>query len=162
MRKFFALLAFFAVGVVLDDAYPAERNTAIPGYAELVQGQERDYGRTCLALAAYSEARGEGDAGMLAVMRVVLNRARDERGRWPATICDVTAQPGQFQGVDGWPFPRVPRESSLWARALSLTDDALAGRGLPAGCAHAMFFHRIDANLQPLASGCRIGNHIFY
>jgi N-acetylmuramoyl-L-alanine amidase len=146
IKKILALLAFFASCIVWDN-----------GSAE-----ELDYGRTCLALAAYSEARSDGDAGMLAVMRVVLNRATDHMGRFPVTICDVVEQPGQFAGVFGWPMPRLPHEKAVYERALALTDDALAGTGLPAGCSHALYFHKTDATTSPLAGGCMIGKHIFY
>ena len=51
---------------------------------------------TCLALAAYMEARQHyrtPDA-MAAVVEVVLNRVDDPR--WPDTPCGVIAEPGQF------------------------------------------------------------------
>jgi hypothetical protein len=53
--------------------------------------------RRCLAMIAYAEAAGEGDAGMAAVIRVVRNRIADEP--FPDAACAVVAQKGQFQPV---------------------------------------------------------------
>ena len=53
--------------------------------------------RRCLAMIAYAEAAGEGEAGMAAVMQVVRNRMADSA--FPADACAVAAQEGQFQPV---------------------------------------------------------------
>ena len=42
---------------------------------------------TCLAMALYYEARGEGPDGMLAVAEVVINRV--QHPDFPGTVCDV-------------------------------------------------------------------------
>jgi hypothetical protein len=75
-------------------------------------------GQRCLAMIAYAEAAGEGDAGMAAVIRVVRNRIAD--GRFPDAACAVVAQKGQFQPVSMSP-----------ALAAALADPALdAARAL--------------------------------
>ena len=49
---------------------------------------------SCLAETIYHEARGESQAGKIAVANVVLNRV--EHSRWPNAICRVVYQRGQF------------------------------------------------------------------
>lgn len=44
----------------------------------------------CLVLNTYHEARGESEAGQIAVMQVVLNRVQSDK--FPTTICDVVTQ----------------------------------------------------------------------
>jgi hypothetical protein len=74
--------------------------------------------RRCLAMIAYAEAAGEGDAGMAAVIQVVRNRVGD--GRFAGSACAVVAQEGQFQPVSMSP-----------ALAAALADPALdAARAL--------------------------------
>jgi len=54
--------------------------------------------RSCLAVAAYAEARDQGTAGMLAVMWVILNRV--ERGMHGAERpCEVVAQPAVIEAM---------------------------------------------------------------
>ncbi|HEX2527353.1 MAG TPA: cell wall hydrolase [Geminicoccus sp.] len=98
--------------------------------------------RRCLALIAYAEATGEGEAGMAAVIRVVQNRMADPR--FPKKACAVVAQDGQFQ-----PIAMSPRLAAALddeardladalrvdtARERSLLDQAgeLAGQALDA------------------------------
>ena len=54
---------------------------------------------TCLAYAIYFEARGEGRLGQIAIAAVVLNRLAS--ARYPATICAVILDEGQFPWVKG-------------------------------------------------------------
>ena len=50
-----------------------------------------------LARTIYGEARGEAsDKAREAVAHVILNRMRDESGRWPKTIAEVVRQKNQF------------------------------------------------------------------
>lgn len=51
----------------------------------------------CLSKAMYSEARGESIKGIEAVGSVIVNRK--ESGHFPASICRVVYQPGQFSGI---------------------------------------------------------------
>ena len=49
-----------------------------------------------VAQTVYGEARGEPYEGQLAVAWVIINRAKDERRRWPRTVAGVAKQPYQF------------------------------------------------------------------
>ena len=50
----------------------------------------------CVALAIYFEARGEPDAGQIAVAHVVRNRIEDPR--YPDNACDVVKQGYYWNG----------------------------------------------------------------
>lgn len=108
----------------------------------------------CLSVVGYTEARGEGAAGMAAVMDVVRNRVADPR--WPKSICGVTNQPGQFVGIQYW---RGPIDSVSWKSAMTVADIALSGAELvPPQCRGAVFF---TASKSENKIACRIGNHVF-
>lgn len=123
-------------------------------------GDRFDYGRACLALAGYAEARGEGDAGMATVMAVVLERTTDPR--WPDTVCDVVEQPGQFEALARWQPPRHPErdEPEAWTRAQRLAEQLLADDRtlVPAACAGATSFQRGPA-ASGLVPACIVGRH---
>lgn len=53
-----------------------------------------------LARTIWSEARGDGTAGMTAVANVVMNRVKDG-GWWGSTVCSVCLCPEQFSCWDG-------------------------------------------------------------
>jgi len=114
--------------------------------------------QTCLAITAYTEARGEGVAGMAGVMYVAIERAHDPRHRWPQSVCAVTTQPAQFSGVARWDPRHVDKTS--WYSAYELAAVALNGAPLvPAQCRGAVFF---DAHSKRNGALCSIGNHTFY
>lgn len=123
---------------------------------------EPDYGRTCLALVGFSEARSEGDAGMAAVMQVVLNRSTDPKHRWPEMICDVAMQSGQFQALDNWPTPRHPEliDPAAWERAQALANDVIEHTApVPKECATATSFNQ---SIFAIGSVCKINKHAFF
>lgn len=53
----------------------------------------------CLAMAIYHEARGETNAGQIAVGWVVINRTLSEK--FPSSICKVVYQQNQFTWTRG-------------------------------------------------------------
>lgn len=126
--------------------------------------QEKDHGVLCLALVAFSEARNQGDDGMAEVMRVVLNRASDSQNRWPKALCDVVNEPGQFAGVENWPYPRHPEriDAAMWARALELAALLIEGKA-PRNpvCYGATHFDQ-GGNKEGLVKICQVKDHAFY
>ena len=56
--------------------------------------------RECLAENVYFEARGQGQAGWVAVAQVTLNRVQDKR--FPNTICEVVKQGLTYE--NGYPI----------------------------------------------------------
>lgn len=114
----------------------------------------------CLAASIYFESKGEPLEGQLAVAEVVKNRARS--GRYPATICQVVLQKGQFHFVRGGGFPPIAKASRAWREAVAIAqielNDAWDSRA-----SKAMFFHA--TRVSPGWNKTRVavlGNHVFY
>jgi spore germination cell wall hydrolase CwlJ-like protein len=114
----------------------------------------------CLAGAIYFESKGEPLSGQLAVAEVILNRAKS--GRFPASVCGVILQPGQFSFVRGGGFPPIAKGSQGWREAVAITHIARNDEW-DSGVGKALFFHarRVSPGwkLQRVAS---VGNHVFY
>jgi spore germination cell wall hydrolase CwlJ-like protein len=129
--------------------------------------------QTCLAQAIYHEARGESEAGQLAVANVIINRAFSKK--YPSTLCGVifeNADKGRYKcqftfACDGRPDDGTERRA--WNRSMELAQMAYADfiRGerpdvLPAS---ALFYHTTAVSpnwsnsFRPVAT---IGSHIFY
>jgi N-acetylmuramoyl-L-alanine amidase len=137
---------------------------AHPSLAELVADHARsettDAQHECLAGAVYFEAKGEPLRGQLSVAQVVLNRARS--GRFPASVCGVVKQRGQFSFVHSGRFPAIARASLAWKRAVAIAH--IAREALAEGPApRALFFHarRVSPGWK-LTRVAAVGNHIFY
>lgn len=121
---------------------------------------------TCLAMALYYEARGEGPDGMLAVAEVIINRV--QHPDFPGTVCDVVkedrgpeAHDCQFSFYcDG--RGENPRDLVAWSTARDIADMALDGDVLGHGATyyHATSVHPFWADIfTPVG---KIGDHIFY
>ncbi|HEX6374160.1 MAG TPA: cell wall hydrolase [Allosphingosinicella sp.] len=145
---------------------PAEaaEKPAPRGLAELVADhagiRTADAQHECLAGAVYFEAKGESLRGQLSVAEVILNRTRS--GRFPASICGVVKQRGQFSFVRGGRIPAIARASLAWKRAVAIAH--IAREGLADGAApRALFFHakRVSPRWR-LTRVAAVGNHIFY
>ena len=122
----------------------------------------------CLALNIYHEARGESDAGKLAVGHVVMNRSSDRR--FPSTVCDVVGQGGakplhkcQFSWwCDG--RSDKPTDWQSWYKSQDFARRIYVGistdptRG-------ALWYHAeyVEPHWKDsLRRGPKIGQHIFY
>lgn len=119
-----------------------------------------DAEHNCLAIGIYYESKGEPLEGQLAVAEVILNRARS--GRFPASVCGVLTQRGQFSFVRGGRLPQPPASARAWKTALAVAqvarDDAWDSR-----VSDALYFHA--RYVQPGWRKARVGsvgNHIFY
>jgi spore germination cell wall hydrolase CwlJ-like protein len=144
----------------LDEADEAPATTL----AAMVAGQDDDDALSseehCLATAIYYESRSESLAGQLAVGRVVVNRARS--GRFPASLCGVVTQPGQFSFVRGGRLPEVGKNGAQWRNARAIAQIAIDDKW-ESPAEGALFFHA-----SHVAPGwgkprlARIDNHIFY
>jgi N-acetylmuramoyl-L-alanine amidase len=145
-----------------DDVVAPTRNAS--SLATLVA----DNGRTqtasredeCLAVAVYFEAKSEALDGQLAVAEVILNRAKS--GRFPASICGVVMQRGQFSFVHGNGFPPIARASRDWREAVAIAH--IARNDLwNSSVQNALFFHarRVSPNWR-MTRVAAVGNHIFY
>ena len=168
---FFCVVALFAaiayaLGVsdrdaVLDLRAPPVISTPSEDVAfEEVQPMvEPDFGRICVALAVFYEARSEGWDGQAAVASVVVNRSRT-RG---ISLCEVVQEKGQFEGVEMQPYPRRPEiiDRRAWEIAQAVADAVVDGHYVlaPESCANATSFHRAAPHDESL---CVIGAHAFH
>lgn len=113
----------------------------------------------CLAGAVYFESKGEPLAGQLAVAQVVLNRTKS--GRYPANVCGVVKQPGQFGFVRGGAIPTIDAGRPAYRTAIAVAKVALT-EAWRAPAAGALYFNGVRA---PRPGGRRIasiGGHAFY
>ncbi len=122
----------------------------------------------CLALNIYFEARGEPEAGQLAVGHVVMNRVAS--ARFPGTVCGVIQQGGELRRYrcqfSWWCDGRSdkPRNKRLWEKSAELalmvywgqTEDPTQG---------ALWYHADYVKpywRKAFERGPKIGRHIFY
>ena len=140
-----ALLACFLLFPVTKNHATLNPHLALFDYREI----------TCLARAVYHESRGEVLAGQYAVAKTVVNRAMSSV--FPATVCGVVYQPGQFTGIRQ--LRVVDRKA--WSCALDIAYEVLNMQGN-----HnfkALYFHtkQVSPNWKRKRLAV-IGNHVFY
>ncbi len=119
-----------------------------------------DEEQACLAASVYFEAKGEPLTGQLAVAETVMNRTAS--GRFPASICGVVRQPGQFSFVRGGRLPSVARDNRAWRQAVAIARIAQAAMWSDVA-PNALYFHA--SRVAPRWNARRIaqlGNHVFY
>lgn len=133
---------------------------ALAAHSASAIAADSDEALRCMASAIYFEAKGEPLEGQLAVAEVILNRTRS--GRYPADVCGVITQRGQFSFVRGGVIPAIDAGRSAYATALSVARVALAS-AWTSGINSALFFHaRRVAPGGRMVRVAAIGNHIFY
>ena len=124
----------------------------------------------CVALAIYFEARGEPDAGQIAVAHVVRNRIEDPR--YPDNACDVVKQGYYWNGnpirnmcqfsfyCDG--KPEDPHDEQAWRDALYIVH--LSGL-IPYITGGATHYHSTKVFPEWAYTGqvtANIHKHVFY
>jgi N-acetylmuramoyl-L-alanine amidase len=113
----------------------------------------------CMAKVVHHEAGNQSRQGQLAVAQIMINRARS--GRFPATICGVANQPGQFFNVNAY---NPNRASPRWQAAVNVSREALAGA--PDVTKGAYFYHAAYAGpnqwFRTRERVMTLGDHIFY
>jgi spore germination cell wall hydrolase CwlJ-like protein len=149
-----------AAALAKIEAAKPERRTLAQLVSDYSSSQTVGAQQECLAGAVYFESKGEPLAGQLSVAEVILNRTRS--GRFPASVCGVVKQPGQFSFVRSGRFPPIARGSLAWRRAVAVARIAM--ENLADGSApKALFFHarRVSPGWR-LTRVAAVGNHIFY
>lgn len=114
----------------------------------------------CLATAIFYEARGESLRGKLAVGDVIVSRAGS--GRFPASLCGVVTQRGQFSFVRGGAMPEVNEGHRMWRDSLAVARIAI-DRAWESPAQGALFFHA--SHVSPRWAKTQIAqvdNHVFY
>ncbi|MES3153424.1 cell wall hydrolase [Sphingomonas faeni] len=122
-------------------------------------GAAADDALQCLAGAIYFESKGEPLTGQLAVAEVIINRAKS--GRFPADVCAVVKQRGQFSFVRGGQIPTI-NAGTAYRTAIAVAKVALADAwNSPAQ--KALYFNTPDRRPSVRAiKVASIGNHVFY
>ncbi len=145
----------------IADEAPVEPRVSL---ATLVAAQTMptapDEALRCLASAIFHEAKGEPMTGQLAVAHVILNRAQS--GRFPASVCGVVAQRGQFSFVRGGIIPSPALHNASYRRAMAIAQIAI-DKAWADPVSGALFFHA--THVAPNWGKRRvaaIGHHIFY
>lgn len=138
-------------------AVPVSFATLAAAVAAQVADSDDD-GVRCLATAIYYESKGEPLAGQLAVGHVILNRAKS--GRYPADVCGVVTQRGQFSFVRGGVLP-VVAANAAWRTAVSVAKVALA-KAWTSPVPTALFFNGVGAGHGGSLRVATIGHHAFY
>lgn len=92
----------------------------------------------CVSIAAYHEARNQGDKGIISVMYVILNRAG--ASQFPNTPCKVIAQPNQFSYYKHNP---PIKEKDTYNEIKQLAIEVIKGehKSLNRG---ALYFHTVN------------------
>lgn len=114
----------------------------------------------CLATTVYYESHGEPLAGQLAVAQTILNRTHSSR--FPASVCGVVKQRGQFSFLRGGALPTPPQASSAWQTAVAIAEIARAGL-YKQMAPEALYFHA--RRVSPGWGKTRVaalGQHIFF
>ena len=132
-----------------------------------------DSERLCLAQAIYHEARGETEAGQMAVANVIINRAFSKK--YPSTICGVVfqnADRGRYKcqftfACDGRSDEGTERKA--WARSIKLAETAFSefqqGERPDVIPGNALYYHttavapKWSHTFRRVAA---IGSHVFY
>lgn len=118
-------------------------------------------GRDCIALAVFTESRGESIDGQIAVAEVI--KRRIESSQWPDMPCDVVEQIDQFHGFRDWPRPSHPREidANSWEIALRVTDGVMLDGWTACPGVDHFFAGPAPAWAADMAPVCSIGGHQF-
>lgn len=108
----------------------------------------------CLAKVIYYEAKGEPEAGKLAVALATLNRV--DSPKYPKTVCEVVYQKNQFS------WTKQPQRGTKWQSARKTAETAYYNRDI-LGDFRATHFHNLRVNPGwKLKRVAKIGGHIFY
>lgn len=111
----------------------------------------------CLAKNIYFEARGESKLGMVAVAHVTINRTKAPG--FPADVCSVVYQPGQFS----WTATRAKIvNTKIFQDARNIAMEAILGvSNDPTKGALSFHSKEIETGWKKRIT-TRIGNHVFY
>ena len=131
--------------------------------------------KKCLTENIYFEARGQGQAGWLAVAQVTLNRVEDRR--FPNTVCEVVKQGLTYASgqpirnkcqfswyCDGKSDVPLEHEKMIYEESFELAVKLLEERPMDftEGAVH---YHSDSVNpwwAEHMVKTTRIDNHIFY
>jgi spore germination cell wall hydrolase CwlJ-like protein len=144
------------------------KSEARPAYAALIDRDNMDREKRCLAEAVYFESRSEPEAGQAAVAQVVLNRVQS--GLYPATICGVVYQNRRHYKACQFSFACEGKslritEPDSWAVAVRIANEVMEGRTYITDVGRSTHYHATYVKprwARALTRMDMIGRHIFY
>lgn len=117
----------------------------------------------CMAITAYTEARGEGEFGMAVVVHTLMMRVATGFPRRSA--CDIAKR--YYSGFANWPDqrPRNSVEDGIWLDAVETTWSTVLGNFDFGACAGATHYYN-PAKAKPhwrksMRELCVVGEHRF-
>lgn len=116
----------------------------------------------CVALAVYTESKGESFLGQIAVAGVIRRRVFDRQ----MTPCEVVTQKGQFDGITRYIVGKNPwnTDPKGWAVAMLAAELTFEYGAVIPQCASADHFYTpavdTDWSRRQIVV-CRIGGHLF-
>lgn len=123
---------------------------------------ERDKDCTILSEAAYYEARGESDAGVVSVLHTILNRVA--HNSWPDSVQGVVYKPKHFSYTHDGSMKQGMNDQKQFARMNVLAYDVLHGLvDSPVG--NSTHYHTTKVNpywVSDVNYIANVGNHRFY
>jgi spore germination cell wall hydrolase CwlJ-like protein len=130
------------------------------------EGAKRDL--QCLAKAVYFEARGEPEAGQLAVAQVVMNRVK--HWFYPDDVCAVVFQNESRRNKCQFSFAcdgraDQPLNKEAWERAVRLAKKVLYGQARSAEVGDSTHYHADYVSpkwVRDMIKVRTIGTHVFY
>lgn len=129
---------------------------------EKVEWCKKDKDCTILAEAAYYEARGESDIGIVSVLHTILNRVAHKA--WPDTIRGVVYQNRQFSYTHDGSMKQGMNNKKQVVRMNVLAYDVMHGLiGSPVGS--STHYHTTKVNpywVGDVNYVANVGNHRFY
>lgn len=145
-------------GVAKDVVAPKEVSTL----KDKQEWCKKDKDCTILAEAAYYEARGESDAGVVSVLHTILNRVAHKA--WPDSVQGVVYKPKHFSYTHDGSMNHGMKNKKQVARMNVLAYDVLHGLvGSPVG--DSTHYHTIKVNpywVSDVSYVADVGNHKFY
>lgn len=127
----------------------------------------------CMALNLYHEARGESKVGRLAVMNVVMNRAKSSEFKG-STICDVVmsgrkdanGRPIKHKCAFSWMCDGrsdTPKNMEMFDKMYNEAEEFLSNNEVIDVTEGAVYYHSTGVNPNwKFEKVTRIDNHIFY
>lgn len=123
---------------------------------------KKDKDCTILAEAAYYEARGESDAGIVSVLHTILNRVAHQS--WPDSVRGVIYQNKQFSYTHDGSMKQGMNNKKQVARMNVLAYDVLHGL-VKSPVGNSTHYHSTNVNpywVADMEYVADVGNHVFY
>lgn len=169
------LLLYFISTIKIDNARPiatiifdeVQQESYTPLTVEQqtknkVEWCKSDKDCTILAEAAYYEARGESDIGIVSVLHTILNRVAHKA--WPDSVQGVVYKPKHFSYTHDGSMKQGMNNKKQVARMNVLAYDVMHGLiGSPVGS--STHYHTTKVNpywVSDVNYVANVGNHVFY